>query len=90
MAGLPGTRRAPDLPPGPRAALIIATASHQDSALSQLRATAYDAQALTDVLDDPGIGGFTVTSVIDADERRVRRMIDLFLSGRDTGDVVLV
>lgn len=90
MAGLPGTRPAPDLPPGPRAALVIATASYQDSALSQLRATADDAQALTDVLDDPGIGGFTVTSVIDADEREARRMIDLFLSGRDTADVVLV
>lgn len=90
MAGLPGTRRAPDLPPGPRAALVIATASYQDSALSQLRATADDAQALTDVLGDPSIGGFVVTPVIDADERRARRMIDLFLSGRDPGDVVLV
>ena len=90
MTGSPGTRLAPDLPPGPRAALVIATASYQDPGLSQLRATADDAQVLTEVLGDPGIGGFTVTPVIDADERRVRREIDVFLSGRSPRDVVLV
>ena len=90
MAGSPGTRLAPDLPPGPRAALVIATTSYQDPELSQLRAPADDAQDLAEVLADPGIGGFTVTPVIDADERQVRRAIDVFLSGRGIGDVVLV
>jgi hypothetical protein len=89
MPGSPGTR-APDLPPGPRAALVIATASYQDPGLSRLRATAEDARALTEVLGDPGIGGFTVTPVLDADERQVRRAVDMFLSGRGTEDVVLV
>ena len=90
MTGSTGTRLAPDLPSGPRVALVVATASYQDSTLSQLRATADDAQTLTEVLGDPSIGGFTVTSVVDADERQVRRTIDVFLSGRSTGDVVLV
>ena len=53
MTGSPGTRPAPDLPPGPRAALIVATVSYQDPGLSLLRATADDAQALTEVLGDP-------------------------------------
>ena len=90
MTGSPATRLVPDLPPGPRAALVIATTSYHDPELSQLRATADDAQALTEVLGDPGIGGFTITSVTDVDERQVRRAIDVFLSGRGTGDVVLV
>ena len=90
MTGSPGTRPAPDLPPGPRAALVVATASYQDPELSQLRATADDAQLLTEVLGDPRIGGFAVTSIVDADERRVRRAIDVFLSGCSRGDLVLI
>lgn len=34
MAGSPGTRPPPDPPEGPRAALVIATASYQDPAPS--------------------------------------------------------
>jgi prophage antirepressor-like protein len=90
MPGSLGTQLAPDLLPGPRVALIIATASYQDPGLSQLRATADDAQILARVLGDPLIGAFDVTLVIDADERQVRRAVDVFLSGRSTGDVVLV
>lgn len=90
MAGSPGTRLAPDLPPGPRAALVIATTRYQDPELRQLRAPAHDAQDLAGVLADPGIGAFTVTRVIDADERQARRAIDVFLSGRGRDDVVVV
>ena len=90
MTGSPGTRLAPDLPEGPRAALVIATSSYQDPELRQLRAPAHDAEDLAEVLADPDIGGFTVTQVIDADERRVRRAIDMFLSGRGVSDLVVV
>ena len=90
MTGSPGTMLAADLPPSPRAALVIATASYQDTQLSQLRAAADDARALAAVLGDPDIGGFTVTPVMDGDERQVRRSVDAFLSGRGIGDVVLV
>ena len=74
MAGSPGTRLAPDLPPGPRAALVIATTSYEDPELRQLRAPSHDAQDLAEVLADPGIGAFTVTPVIDADERQARQI----------------
>lgn len=90
MTGSPGIRLAPDPLPGPREALVIATANYQDPGLSQLRATADDALVLTEVLSDPVIGGFTVTAVMDGDERQVRRSIDMFLSSRGPGDVVLV
>ena len=90
MAGSSGTRLAPDPPRGPRAALVIATTKYEDPELRQLRAPAHDAQALAEVLGDAAIGAFTVTRVIDADERQARRAIDVFLSGRSTGDVVVV
>jgi hypothetical protein len=90
MAGSLGTRLALDPPPGPRAALVIATTRYQDPDLRQLRAPAHDAQALAEVLADPGIGSFTVTAVVNADERQARRAIDVFLSGRGVGDVVVV
>jgi uridine phosphorylase len=90
MAGSPGIRPTPDPPEGPRAALVIATTSYQDPELRQLRAPAHDAQDLAEVLADPGIGAFNVTSVIDADEWQARRAIDAFLSGRGVGDLVVV
>jgi hypothetical protein len=90
MIGLPGTRLVPDLPNGPRAALVIATASYEDPGLRQLRSPVRDAEDLAEILGDPGIGGFTVTRVNDADERQARRAIDRFLSGRGIGDLVVV
>ena len=90
MAGSPGIRPAPDLPEGPRSALVIATTSYQDPELRQLRAPARDADDLAAVLDDPDVGAFTVTRVIDQDERQLRREIDVFLSGRGVSDLVVV
>jgi class 3 adenylate cyclase len=90
MAGSPGTRLVPDPLEGRRAALVIATTSYQDPGLRQLRAPARDADGLAEVLGDPDIGAFTVTGVIDQDERQVRRAIDVFLSGRSVGDLVVV
>ena len=90
MAGWPGTRLAPDPLDGPRAALVIAVSHYQDPALRQLRAPAHDAEALAEILADPDIGAFTITQVIDADERRVRREIDVFLSRRSVSDLVVV
>ena len=45
---------------------------------------------MAEVLADPRIGAFTVTRVIDQDERRVRRKIDVFLSSRGLADLVVV
>jgi Caspase domain/WD domain, G-beta repeat len=90
MAGSPDMRLVPRPPEEPRAALVIATSSYQDPELRQLRAPAHDADDLAEVLGNPRIGAFTVTRVIDQDERQIRREIDVFLSGRGIGDLVVV
>jgi hypothetical protein len=61
MPGSPGTVPAPDLPPGQRLALVVATTTYTDPELRRLRSPSQDAEDLTQVLADPDIGGFTVT-----------------------------
>jgi len=90
MPGSPGMLPAPDLPPGPRVALIVATARYDDPALRQLRAPVRDSGDFVEVLGDPGIGGFKITQVIDQTEGAIRRAIASFLSGRGVDDTVLV
>jgi uncharacterized caspase-like protein len=90
MPDLPTTRPAPDLPPGPRAALVITTGAYADPGLRQLRAPARDAGELARVLADPDVATFTVTSLTDQPEPAVRRGIARFLAGRGAGDLVLV
>lgn len=81
---------APELPPGPRHALVIATARYDDAELSQLRSPAKDAKDLAGVLGDPRLGGFAVTTLIDATDADIRLGIAEFLGGRDTDETVLV
>jgi hypothetical protein len=90
MPGSPGTLPAPDLPAGRRLALVIATTTYADTSLRQLRAPARDAADLRDLLADPQIGGFTVTSVVDSTAQGVRSAVEEFLTGRDPGDLLLV
>ena len=90
MTGSPDVRMVPGPPEELRAALVIAISSYQDPDLRQLRAPAHDADDLAEVLGDPRIGAFTVTRVIDQDERQVRREIDVFLSSRRIGDLAVV
>jgi WD40 repeat protein len=75
---------------GPRLALVVATNTYTDPGLRQLRAPARDADELTQVLADPGIGGFAVTTVIDQPAHQVRLALDDFLDGRGTADLLLV
>ena len=90
MPGSPGTAPAPELPPGPRLALVVATATYSDPGLQQLRAPARDAADLTRVLADPEVGAFTVTSVADAPAQDIRLAVDDFLADRGTQDLLLV
>jgi serine/threonine protein phosphatase PrpC len=55
-----------------------------------MRAPARDAVGLAQVLADPEIGGFTVTTVIDRPAHQVRLAIEDFLHGRGTQDLLLV
>ena len=90
MPGWPAMGPAADPLPGPRLALVVATNTYTDSGLRQLRAPARDAEDLTQVLADPGIGGFAVTTVIDQPAQQVRLAIEDFLRGRSTQDLLLV
>ena len=90
MPGWPAMGPAADPLPGPRLALVVATDTYTDPGLRQLRAPARDADDLAQVLADPGIGGFAVTTVIDQPAQQVRLAIEDFLDGRGTGDLLLV
>lgn len=90
MTSLPVTRPAPELPPGPRVALVLATGSYTDGALSQLGAAARDAEEMADVLANPGIGAFEVTSVVDRGAQEIRLAVQDFLEERHRDDVVVV
>ncbi len=90
MPGSPGTVPAPDLPPGPRLALVVATSTYTDPGLRRLRAPARDAADLTRVLGDPEIGGFTVIPVINKTAQRIRLAVEDFFADRGTQDVLLV
>jgi hypothetical protein len=90
MPGSPGTPPSPDPLPAPRLALVVATGTYGDPGLRRLRAPARDAADLAQVLADPGIGGFTVTTVIDQPAQQIRLAIEDFLDGRGTGDLLLV
>ena len=91
MPGWPAMAPAADPLPGLRLALVVATATYTaDPGLRQLRAPARDAADLAQVLADPGIGGFAVTTVIDQPAQQIRLAVEDFLDGRGTGDLLLV
>ena len=90
MPGWPAMGPAADPLPGPRLALVVATNTYTDPGLRELRAPARDADDLTQVLADPDIGGFAVTTVIDQPSHQVRLAIEDFLNDRGTGDLLLV
>jgi hypothetical protein len=73
-----------------RLALVVATGTYDDPALRRLRAPARDADDLAQVLADPGIGGFAVTTVLDQPAHQIRLAIEDFLTGRSAGDLLLV
>ena len=75
---------------GRRLALVIAVSQYLDPVLRQLRAPADDAASLRDVLADPAVGGFEVTSVLDEDAQRIRLAIDEFLADRRPEDLLLL
>jgi hypothetical protein len=84
------TRPAPELPPEPRLALVVATTTYSDRSLRQLRAPARDAADLAEVLADAQIGGFAVTSVLDRTAHEIRRAVEDFLTDRGTADLLVV
>ena len=91
MTSSPVTPPAPDLPPGSRAALVVAVGTYADPALAGLLdAAARDARQLAGVLGDPGIGAFEMTLVIDGGQREIRERVEDFLAARGREDMAVV
>jgi uncharacterized caspase-like protein len=61
-----------------RNALLIATSNYSDPGLTRLRAPAGDAASFAEVLADPSIGGFTVSTLIDRPTDEVKEEIEGF------------
>lgn len=75
---------------GRRLALLIATYEYQDTALRRLTAPAHDADALAEVLRDPDIAGFEVTTLINQPHHRVGEAIGDFYRDRRRDDLTLL
>jgi uncharacterized caspase-like protein len=73
-----------------RFALLLAVSQYADPMLSRLRSPAADAVALRDLLADPEVGGFAVTSVFDEKAQAMRLAVEEFLTDRRPDDVILV
>jgi membrane protein YdbS with pleckstrin-like domain len=90
MTGSRDTLPAPELPAERRLALVVATTTYADPALSRLRSPARDAVELADTLADPALGGFQVATVADRTVHQVRVALEDFLADRNPADLLLV
>ena len=91
MSGSPETGAAPrEESGGRRVALVVAVTDYVDPSLRRLRAPAGDAADLRDVLADPEVGAFSVTSVINEKAQQIRLAIEDFLADRSPDDLLLV
>ena len=75
---------------GTRSALIVASDEYQDPGLRRLRAPSSDAQALTRVLRDPGIGGFEVRTLLNEPAHVVNLAVEEFFADRRPDDLLLL
>lgn len=71
-------------------ALILASSSYVDSYFDPLPGAIADATGLVEVLGDPTIGGFSVESVVDADQRAVMRPVESFFARASSDDLLLL
>lgn len=75
---------------GERRALLVATDTYTDPGLTQLRAPTGDVEALSSVLEDPAIGGFTVKRVFNAPAVDVKQEIEGFFDEARLQDLLLL
>ncbi|MFI2506331.1 caspase family protein [Streptomyces sp. NPDC018972] len=73
-----------------RHALLVATGRYDNEALRRLRSPARDVQALAEVLEDPRIGDFEVSTVVDGRHQEVTRAIEHFFLDRRRDDLLLL
>ncbi|MGF1431055.1 caspase, EACC1-associated type [Kitasatospora sp. LaBMicrA B282] len=75
---------------GHRAALLIANDEYEDERLTRLASPARDVAELGRVLGDPKIGNFTVETMRNAAEHRVRKRLEEFFAHRRAPDFLLL
>jgi outer membrane protein assembly factor BamB len=75
---------------GGRYALLIATGLYEDVALRRLRSPAKDAEELTDVLEDPAVGGYDVQQLLDQPDYVARVQIEGFFADARPDDLLLL
>lgn len=73
-----------------RLALLIATYEYEDAGLRRLTTPAHDAETLAEVLADPSIAGFEVTTLVNEPLHRVGRAIGEFYRDRRRDDLTLL
>lgn len=71
-------------------ALIIANSRYDDDHFTTLPAATADAAALAEVLGDPGIGGFEVDTLVDAEQRTALRALESFFHQAKPDDLLLL
>ncbi|WP_051773207.1 caspase, EACC1-associated type [Saccharothrix sp. NRRL B-16314] len=71
-------------------ALLIATYEYEDAGLRRLITPAHDAEAFAEVLGDPSIAGFEVTTLVNEPLHQVGRAIGTFYRGCRRDDVTLL
>jgi hypothetical protein len=84
-----GTGTAGDVKDG-RFALIVASSEFEDPTLRRLQAPPQDAEELRGVLADPTIGGFQVTTYMNAPSAALSEAIEEFFDGRRRDDLLLL
>lgn len=87
---MPATLPAPELPAEPRSALVVATGAYQDAQLRRMRSPARDAAAMAAVLQDPQLGGFGVTRLVDAPSYRIGPVLEQFTRSAGADDLIVV
>ncbi|MET9225362.1 caspase family protein [Lentzea sp. NPDC003310] len=73
-----------------RHALIIASHEFADPGLSSLRAPAHDAARLGEVLADPRIGAFDVSTLINSSAAEINEAVEDFFADRDPDDLLVL
>jgi uncharacterized caspase-like protein len=75
---------------GGRFALIVASSEFEDGTLRRLTAPPQDAEALRQVLADPEVGAFEVTTYMNAPSSAVSEAVEAFFDGRRRDDLLLL
>jgi tetratricopeptide (TPR) repeat protein len=73
-----------------RLALIVACDRYEDPELKRLEAPSQDAERFANILEDPKIGGYKVTSLINQPYWAIKEKINEFLGSCSRGDTVLL